>query len=344
MGNKQSSGNIDYKNMNDEEIAEIRREQRKEKRHARPRQMTPKNSNAKKKPKRVQRQPSRSNNKDREEDVLLSQARLRAPAESPTNIVFLWNHQKRTFNFYAKVKALKSPPFPGLPRPSNIPKKKYINLINYLDLDKLDKSLRTSEYYIPSKPSFDCYIKLPWTLFFFYCVFFFMWLFVFESIVKDEDEDSHIAELLVIGLCLLLMAIMIGCIRKLKWVSILDKRQKSFQKKMAFFNINNESRPSIVGGDNGRGSFWIAKVGQYGSFICFELESNGGEPFKDRETKDNKMRDRYGFYIKDSLWVGKNASDVQSNEGFGSKIKSLFLNTNAREIDVYTLDSEDQKR
>lgn len=340
MGNKQSS-DINYQNMNDEEIAEIRREQRKEKRHARPRQMTPKNSSKKKAKKKVVRQPARASEKG-EEDPLLIQARLKAPKESPTNIVFLWNHQKRTFNFYAKVKALRSPPFPGLPRPSNIPKKEFINQINYLDLDKLDKTLRTSEYYIPSKPSFDCYIKLPWTIFFFYCVFFFMWLFVFESIVNDEDEDSHIAELLVIGVCIFLMAAMIGCIRRLKWVSILEKRQKSFQKKAAFFNITNESRPNKDDGDGGRGSFWIAKVGQYGSFICFELESDGGD-LMDRETKDNKMRDRYGFYIKDSLWVGNNASDLQSNVGFSSKIKSLFLNTNAREVDAYTLDSEEQK-
>lgn len=313
MGNNQSSNiKIDYENMSDRQIALLRREQRKEKRYARPHEISVPNEEMRKEQKKRKKKKKKRKKKKRKvkndslEDPVLMKAKRTSPPETPTLIVFPWNHKTQSFKFFAKLKALRNPTFPLLPKPPNIPKLEYLKMIDYDVLRRLDNMLRTCEHYIPVKPSYQCYVKLPWTLLLIYCFFFLFWYFVFENLVEDHDKEQHFIDLLVILFCGIVLTLMIGYLRKLKWVSLLEKREKLIEKRLKIFNWQTSPPRRGSFGKRIKKPTWKAKVGLYGSYVYFEL--NLENQSEEEEEKEVEMKDRYGFDIKDSLWVGKNPS------------------------------------
>lgn len=117
---------------------------------------------------------------------------------------------------------------------------------------------------------------------------------------------------------------MVGYLRKLKWISILETRQKSFQKRVDYFNLQSQPPRRGSYGKRIKDPCWSGKVGLYGAYISFELDPGlEGDGFF--QNVENDMEDRYGFKIKDSLWIGENPSKFIAPSENKSTPKSLFV-------------------
>jgi len=99
---------LNHQNLTEREKADFRLKQKKKKRKARPRELTPNESRlilSKKKAKRVKKKKRLIGLK---EDFLISKAKEEAPKENRNNLIFYWNHKSQSFDFANTLRSYKS--------------------------------------------------------------------------------------------------------------------------------------------------------------------------------------------------------------------------------------------
>jgi 4-hydroxybenzoate polyprenyltransferase len=89
--------------------------------------------------------------------------------------------------------------------------------------------LKKSPHYFPIAPSLKWFCHVPWIVFGIYLVTCVLWYTIVMA--EDNDEkakqdtiDKYFDDLVVIGVCLFLLAMMLICVRDFKWVGRLEKR------------------------------------------------------------------------------------------------------------------------
>ena len=307
-------GNTEEVKLTDEEVAKLRWKQRKEERKKRPRELTPRQTVMKRKlqkerkkrdkiiASRISQKTLFKRNQLKEDDKVFAMAREERPKESKNNIIFDWDHKTGSFNFqktldhyksggvlYPELRSttsnnqLQAPLIPAFQEKTPI-----LETLHFRELEILEQILKTEKHYIPCKPSRFAFIVFPVLMVSFYTIFWVHWLL--STTPGSKQRRVHMLEYLIIEVCGILLIVMFIFLRRLKWVGVLETRQKSFEKRIQYFNLNRSfSMETGNGGDrNGLEEFfagrfaemqgngvtqscWVGKVGKYGSFIVFEV-------------------------------------------------------------------------
>lgn len=89
--------------------------------------------------------------------------------------------------------------------------------------------LKKSIHYFPVAPSLKWYCYFPWAIFGIYLLSCLLWYSVVIAEHEDEKEkteiiDKYLSDLVIIGVCLLLLSVMLIFVRDFKWVHRLEKR------------------------------------------------------------------------------------------------------------------------
>lgn len=257
-----------------------------------------------------------------EEPSKITNAKETAPKPGPNNLIFFWDHSTDSFKFSQTLRKLRNQ------RP--LTKSLLLKHVQEDELIKLAFMLKKSTHYFPIEPSTKWFIKFPWMLFLFYLCCCVLWYTVVMAEDGDEKQKKdtiaqHLDDLIVIGVCLFLLAVMLVCVKDFKWVGRLEKREKEFTKHLTIYNRGGYSgkyfefdlgdeeirvKESDDQKKEGSDRHWIGKAGRYGSYILFELAPQ----YRTSETGSNKQTD----VLSDGNHIPKMKKKVMDEEALDS--------------------------